>query len=174
MRAIRLALVTFAAAATAGAAMAQQAAAPPAAPPPTEPSEAQPLPVYSGTNGEVAPGQASSPEPVYALVGAHLVSGVTQPGAHGPLTLVSDADPAFVCSARGDRDVRLACSDGSHVRFSVQPFTDDAGCGRTHAGPAASLCYGFKAKYAARRLSAPHGASLRVEDGRLVLKRIAG
>lgn len=173
MRATRLVPMTLAASALAAAAFAQQAA-PPAAPP-TQPSEPQPLAIYHGTNGAVAPGEAPQPQPVYAVIGGHLVSGTLDPGAKGALTLVDETQPGFICrtESRG-LQVRLACSDGLRTQLTVQPFTENAGCGRSRSGAPASLCYGFKDKYAARRLIAPAGAKLEIEYGHLALKPAAG
>jgi hypothetical protein len=60
------------------------------------------------------------------------------------------------------------------AQFALQAFSDDAGCGHSRSGPVASLCYGFKDKYAVRRLIAPVGLKLEIEYGHLALKPAAG
>ena len=114
--------------------------------------------------------QGTHSQPVFAVVGAHLVSGRKHP-AVAALTLVDHANPQFTCQVeRNGALVRLACSDGSEAELSLYPY----GCGHSLSGQAASLCYGFEARSAARRLMAPPGHTLSIKYGRLALKPTAG
>ena len=115
--------------------------------------------------------------PVFAVVGTHLLSGREQRVIDG-LTLVDEANPQFTCQVerpalpvRGRAVTRLACSDGSEAEVTVDPY---GGCGHSLSGQAASLCYGFDARTAARKLMAPPGQALTVRYGRLVLKPTGG
>jgi hypothetical protein len=175
MRATLAVPATLSALVLAGAALAQSAPPPGGHEGPVPPSEPMPLAIYRGTNGTVAPGEAPQPQPVYAVVGGHLVSGRTDPAANGDVTLVDETQPDFICHANSrGREVRLKCSGGQRAQVTLQPFTDDAGCGRSRSGERASLCYGFKDRYAAQRLVAPAGQRLLIEYGHLTLKRDAG
>jgi hypothetical protein len=159
----------------AGAANAQQVAPPASAPAPSysEISGGAPPVVHNRVLEEFT--DAAQPQPVYALVGGHLVSGRIDPTAKGALTLVDETQPEFLCRAASHgSDVRLACSGGVRARLTLQAFSDDAGCGHSRGGEAASLCYGFKDKYAAPRLTAPAGQKLEIEYGHLALKPAAG
>jgi hypothetical protein len=159
----------------AGAALAQSAPPPGGHDGPAQPNEPMPLAVYHGTNGTTAPGEAPQPQPVYAVIGGHLVSGIRDPGARGGLTLVDETQPDFICHADSHGwEVRLTCSGGVRANLTVQAFADDAGCGRSRSGERASLCYGFRDKYAAQRLVAPAGQRLLIEYGHLALKPDAG
>jgi hypothetical protein len=157
MRVKLICLFTLAAAATAGAAAGQSAAQ----------VGSEPLRFARDLS-------LTAPRPVFAVVGHHLVSGELKPSE--PLMALVDAgQPTFSCapSQRGRRgaEITLSCSDGS----SAQVTLDDSGCGRSRSGePPASMCIGLKAKYAARRLTAPAGKTLRIDGERLVLDPPAG
>jgi hypothetical protein len=115
----------------------------------------------------------SAPRPVFAVIGHHLLSGELKPDA--PLTALVDArQPTFSCapSQRGRRgaEITLSCSDGSSAVLQL----DDSGCGRSRGGEPASMCIGMAAKYAAHRLAAPAGQTLRIDGERLVLEPPAG
>jgi hypothetical protein len=116
------------------------------------------------------PSTAAGPQPVFAVIGHHLVSGELKPSA--PLmTLVDTRQPTFSCapSQRGP-EIVLSCSGGVSAQLKLDP----SGCGRSRSGELASLCVGLSPKYAAHRLTAPAGHTLEVEDGRLALKPDAG
>jgi hypothetical protein len=152
MRTTLLCVFTLAAAATAGAASSQQASQ----------VGSEPMRLARDLSG-------SAPRPVFAVVGHHLLSGELRPDA--PLTaLVDTRQPTFSCapSQRGRRgaEIALNCSDGS----SAQVKLDETGCGRSDSGEPASMCIGMPAKYAARRLKAPAGQTLRIDGERLVLE----
>jgi hypothetical protein len=125
-------------------------------------------PPYSGNPPDSAGARHS--QPVFAVVGGHVVSGVQHP-AVAALTLVDAANPEFACQV-GHRGalVHLACSDGSDAEVTIGPF----GCGQSVSGQAASLCYGVEARSAVRKLRAPAGHRLSIEYGRLTLKPTAG
>src|SRR5205814_1839793 len=121
--------------------------------------------VYTNTaNFDV--GRQAKPKAVYAVIAHHVVSGNIQPGSR-LLTLADERQPQFVCevSHRG-ADIRLACSDGSFAQVRMA----SSGCGLSTSGEPASLCVGFGANYAARRLVAPPGYALVGDDGALTLK----
>ena len=121
-------------------------------------------PPYSGNPPDSAGARRS--QPVFAVVGGHVVSGVQLPTV-AALTLVDTANPEFACQV-GHRGllVRLACSDGSHAEVTIGPY----GCGQSVSGQTASLCYGVEARSAVRKLRAPAGHMLVIAYGRLALK----
>ena len=161
MRAKLLSLLILAAATTAGAAYAQTEAEGP------QPPQGPAMSEIRSTGPRVAP---TTPLPVFAVIGHHLVSGELRPSA--PLMALVDArQPTFSCapSQRG-AEIVLTCSDGSSAQLKL----DESGCGRSQSGAPASLCIGFAPKYAVRRLTAPAGEALRIDRERLVLEPVAG
>lgn len=170
MRTKLLALVSLAAATAAGGvAIAQQAMVTYQAPMSRE-TNGGVAGIAQRTN-QIAAGYATSgPQPVFAVIGHHVVTGDLKPGAP-LLTLIDARDPRFACQpAHRGAEIVLACTDGS----SAQLRLEDSGCGRSRSGEPASLCIGWTAKYAVRRLVAPPGESLSADGGRLTLKPAAG
>jgi hypothetical protein len=156
MRAKLICLLTLAAAAAAGAASGQQAGQ----------IGSEPMRLARDLS-------MSAPRPVFAVIGHHLLSGELKPDA--PLTALADArQPTFSCapSQRGRRgsEITLSCTDGTSALVTL----DDTGCGRSKSGEPASMCIGMPAKYAARRLTAPAGQTLRIDGEKLVLDPPAG
>jgi len=163
MRPKPVALIALTAAATASHALAWQMMTPAmpssgmAGPPPTRQS--------------VDAGLAAEGQPVYAVIAHHVVHGEIKPGL--PLmALVDERQPQFTCRIfQHNAEIRLACSDGVVAQLKMNA----SGCAQSSSsGEPASLCVGFTARSAARRLSAPAGETLGVEDGRLALKPAAG
>jgi hypothetical protein len=118
---------------------------------------------------------------VYAIVGEHLLTGVSDPSVvddRGLVTLKSADGSSLACKVgygyqRGGL-ASFVCSDGSKFRVPYQGYSPWSGTGGgTDAGRRVSLCYGFQPKEAARRLRPPAGYAVEVEAGRLVLKRSA-
>src|SRR5258707_15898307 len=121
MRAKMLCLLTLAAAATVGAASAQQAPATPAppAPPPTPNYPAGPDGYYAAGGREefadrmiheAARSASTTPRPVFAVIGHHLVSGELRPSER-LLALVDTRQPTFSCApAQRGAQVGVRCS----------------------------------------------------------------
>jgi hypothetical protein len=119
---------------------------------------------------EAARSASTTPRPVFAVIGHHLVSGELKPSAR-LLALVDARQPTFSCApSQRDAEIVLSCSDGSSAQLKL----DESGCGRSQSGEPASLCIGFTPKYAVRRLTAPAGETLRIDGERLVLEPAAG
>ena len=181
MRAKLLCLLTLAAAAMAGAVSAQQAPGTPATPaPPPIPNSPVGDDSYYAAAGredsadrlihEAARSASTTPRPVFAVIGHHLVSGELRTSER-LMALVDTRQPTFSCtpSQRG-AEIVLSCSDGSSAQLKL----DESGCGRSRSGEPASMCIGFTPKYAVRRLTAPAGETLRIDGERLVLGPVAG
>jgi hypothetical protein len=168
MRAKLLCLLTLAAAATAGAASAQSNGGQTDGNGGGQPVNGPAMSDIRGTGPGVV--SRSAPRPVFAVIGHHLVSGELKPTAR-LMALVDARQPTFSCapSQRG-AEIVLSCSDGSSAQLKL----DESGCGRSLGGERASMCIGFTPKYAARRLTAPVGETLRIDGERLVLEPAAG
>ena len=169
-------LTLFIAAALAGSAVVATAAladqsAPAVSPDPPSPSYPESSGGASGyapqtTHGDYA-GEIGGPKPVYAVIAHHAVSGELLPISRA-LTLVDAGDPQFVCSvSHRAADIRLSCSDGSLAELR----TASSGCGQSSKGEPASLCIGYAAKSAARRLISPEGFELVSARNKLLLRR---
>ena len=164
---MRLYLTVLAsAAALAVPAFAQQAAPAGAPAPQSSPiyTEPQSSPVYPGPKDFFE--QELDAKPVYAVIGGHVVSGEIQPGRR--LEALRDTrQPDFACSLsqRGAK-VRLDCTGGAIAEVAIK----SNGCGASRAGETASICVGWAARAAVRRLTAPVGHMLALVDGRPTLK----
>ena len=166
MRTPILILITCASAAMAGAACSEQVAV--TYTPPTSREFNGGAEGYAAqtTANRSYDGPGAKPRPVYAVIAHHVVSGNIQPRSR-LLTIADERQPQFVCevSHRG-ADVRLACSDGTEAQLKMPP----SGCGHSTSGVPASLCIGYGATHAARRLTASPGETVAVEDGHLTLR----
>jgi len=125
--------------------------------------------------------------PVYAVMGTRLLVGESRPdpiGAGGALVLKDQAEPGYSCigrylaagrpnawSQRTEGAARLDCTDGAQFQVAYHGTLGDSGvgCGSAYA-QTVSLCYGFAAKAAARRLTAPPGYELVAKGGKLSMK----
>ena len=146
-------------------------------------------PPTAGPQGVLAYRTVAEPPhlPVYAIMGTRLLVGESRPDPIGPggaLVLKDENQPGYACTGRylgagrqaawsqkTEGAARVDCSDGAQFQVAYSGTLGDSGvgCGSAYA-QTVSLCYGFAARGAARRLTAPAGYTLVVQRGRLSLK----